>query len=361
MCSYMDVFSPRLPHYFIQKFTRRGDVVLDPFCGRGATPLQACVEGRVGIGMDPASLAYALTRAKVKPLDPILLQNRMDDLSNDMFFCEVSNQPAAIRLLFHDYTLSQLVFLKQTLDPADQTDAFIVGALLGMLHGNARGSKGAGKTPRLNAAPSFLSIPIPGMFRVSADHIERYIREKNLAAPRLDVFACLRARVDRLLRLGSPQTEGRVWNARIQEMRDLPDPALKRKKVRLVFTSPPSLKAPKHGLADWVRLWFLGEDPNKLDERPDRRRKLEDYLAFMWNTCRLLYHVTAPGGVCALAIGDARKGKSEPVRLAEEVWTHLKRKHTRWQLADILEDAPPDRILVLYKNEYEEVRERVPW
>ena len=31
MCSYMAMFPPELPHYFIERFTKTGDRVLDPF------------------------------------------------------------------------------------------------------------------------------------------------------------------------------------------------------------------------------------------------------------------------------------------------------------------------------------------
>ena len=381
MCSYMGMFPPRLPHYFIQKFTRRGDVVLDPFCGRGTTPLQACVEGRIGIGVDPNPLAYALTLAEVKPPDPAALRNRIDDLSNDMFFGDVGDQPSAVRLLFHDHTLSQLVFLKQTLDRSDRTDAFILGVLLGMLHGGAQGTGAKTRVRRRSDTATSLSIPMPSTLSTSENHIEKYVREKKLQAPRLDVFASLRLRVERLLRLGLPNTEGRIWNARIQELRELPDPALKRKRIQLIFSSPPCPKTLKHGLYEWIRLWLLDENPDDLDDRLDQHRKLGGYLDFMQGACRTLYQVTAPGGVCALAIGDVQKGKQEPIRLAEEVWKHLKRKRTRWKLAEILEDSVParaatariqgeakggrvalmDRILVMYKDTYKELVEHVAW
>jgi len=52
MCSYLASFPAALSHAFIGRFSRRGDVVLDPFSGRGTTPLQACAEGRIGIGND---------------------------------------------------------------------------------------------------------------------------------------------------------------------------------------------------------------------------------------------------------------------------------------------------------------------
>jgi len=52
MCSYMAMFPPRIPHYFIQKFTRRGDVVLDPFNGAGTTCVAAKKLNRNYLGID---------------------------------------------------------------------------------------------------------------------------------------------------------------------------------------------------------------------------------------------------------------------------------------------------------------------
>ena len=52
MCSYLASFPAALTHAFIARYSRPGDVVLDPFSGRGTTPLQACAEGRIGVGND---------------------------------------------------------------------------------------------------------------------------------------------------------------------------------------------------------------------------------------------------------------------------------------------------------------------
>jgi hypothetical protein len=41
MCSYLASFPASLAHAFIARYSRPGDVVLDPFSGRGTTPLQA--------------------------------------------------------------------------------------------------------------------------------------------------------------------------------------------------------------------------------------------------------------------------------------------------------------------------------
>src|SRR5204863_7790157 len=67
MCSYLASFPAALTHAFIARYSRPGDVVVDPFSGRGTTPLQACAEGRIGAGNDLNPLAYLLTAAKVDP------------------------------------------------------------------------------------------------------------------------------------------------------------------------------------------------------------------------------------------------------------------------------------------------------
>jgi hypothetical protein len=83
MCSYMAMFPPNLPHYFIQRCTEPGDLVLDPFCGRGTTPLEACLSARVGIGNDLNELAFALTKAKTQVPNADDLARRLLQLLDD--------------------------------------------------------------------------------------------------------------------------------------------------------------------------------------------------------------------------------------------------------------------------------------
>src|SRR5678816_1829661 len=77
MCSYLASFPAALAHAFIARYSRSGDVVLDPFSGRGTTPLQACAEGRIGIGNDLNPLAHLLTASKVEPGLPAETRTRL--------------------------------------------------------------------------------------------------------------------------------------------------------------------------------------------------------------------------------------------------------------------------------------------
>lgn len=61
-------FSPAFAREALKAFTRRGDTVLDPFCGGGTSLVEALVLGRRAVGFDISSLAAFLTRAKTTPL-----------------------------------------------------------------------------------------------------------------------------------------------------------------------------------------------------------------------------------------------------------------------------------------------------
>ena len=50
--SYRACFKPQLPRFFIERLTKPGDAVFDPFMGRGTTPIEAALLGRVPGGCD---------------------------------------------------------------------------------------------------------------------------------------------------------------------------------------------------------------------------------------------------------------------------------------------------------------------
>ena len=66
LCSYHGKLKPAIAHFLIEHFTHEGDVVLDPLCGVGTIPFEACLQGRIGVGNDLSELAYIVTKAKLE-------------------------------------------------------------------------------------------------------------------------------------------------------------------------------------------------------------------------------------------------------------------------------------------------------
>ena len=65
--SYRACFKPQLPRFFIERLTRAGDVVYDPFSGRGTTVIEAGLLGRQVIANDANPLSRIMTEPRFFP------------------------------------------------------------------------------------------------------------------------------------------------------------------------------------------------------------------------------------------------------------------------------------------------------
>src|SRR5256714_15665455 len=65
--SYPACFKPQLPRFFIERLTHPGDIVYDPFMGRGTTPIEAALLGRIPCGCDVNPLSVVLTKPRLSP------------------------------------------------------------------------------------------------------------------------------------------------------------------------------------------------------------------------------------------------------------------------------------------------------
>ena len=361
MCSYMAMFPPELPHYFIERFTKPGDTVLDPFCGRGTAPVEAAAQNRIGIGNDLNPLAIALTRGKLSnpELDDVLA--RLIQLENKYEAEEwgIEDEPEKIKMIYHENTLRQMVYLKQKLDWSKPgVDAFIVAVLMGAMHGSSKG---------------FLSLPMPNTFSMGWGYIAKKIKEdpEKWSCPDRDVFEVLTTRVKRQLAKGGLPGSGHVIYGDVRELGQ----KIEHNSIQLLFTSPPYLKVIKYGLYNWIRLWFLMESGGheEVDEVLDDTHAIFEYLEFMKDTLTAtLPLIDQERGVSCWAIGDV-KG----LNLAWAVWHHAGQQIEietndgdilRYKLVAIIEDKIPENQKVTkmwktlvhhveYLNDEEEVIE----
>ena len=83
LCSYLGSFPPSLANYFIKYFTDPGDLVLDPFSGRGTTILESRLNKRKSIGSDLNPIAVILSKAKSFKINKKRVLERIDDLENN--------------------------------------------------------------------------------------------------------------------------------------------------------------------------------------------------------------------------------------------------------------------------------------
>jgi hypothetical protein len=99
--SYRACFKPALAAYFIEQFSKPGEVVFDPFMGRGTTPLEAALRGRIAAGADGNPLGEMLASPR---LDPPSIDAITDWLERFDWVGRLDT-PAELLAFFHPETL----------------------------------------------------------------------------------------------------------------------------------------------------------------------------------------------------------------------------------------------------------------
>jgi site-specific DNA-methyltransferase (adenine-specific) len=321
------MFPARVAHYFIQRYSRPGDLVVDPFSGRGTVTLQARVEGRRTVSNDLNPLAYVLSRAKANPptWNEALTHLRGLESSYHQSCPPEPDVPEDIRMLYHPNTLRQICYLRGYLLRKKSTywsreEFMLAGSLAGIMHGSFR----------RDGTSQYLSISMPNTFSMSPEYVRKYIQANQLEPPNQDVFECLRNKLARLYLDSISGPDGRVF------MQDAPSllrrGSFKRSCVDLVITSPPYLQVVNYGTANWIRLWLLGLDEvgrergagrRALDEKLDHRHTYNSYRVFLLRTLRGIQRVLKQEGIAVLVIGDVADPGKDPVPLAGQIWQDI--------------------------------------
>ena len=91
---YPAMLHPLLVDHLLNKYSRTGDIVFDPFCGSGVTLLQAALKGYTSIGFDINPLALLIAKAKTTSFVTHELHRDFIALHKDILACNNTDVPA---------------------------------------------------------------------------------------------------------------------------------------------------------------------------------------------------------------------------------------------------------------------------
>lgn len=281
ICPYFAMF----PEAFVEKHlaaSRFDGVVFDPFCGRGTTVFEALLNGREAAGCDLHPVAVCIAGAKCNPPDQDKALARIDELEASLSVLPPpslnSEMAEFFATCFHSDTYEEVRFLRLNLDwRNDRTDRFIAALCLGALHGESHRS------------PNYFSNRMPRTISTKPAYSVRWWSKHGYVAPRRDVFAILRHMVEFRFRTPPPESRGEVVESDARKANEIfPD---LEGKVTDIITSPPYLDTTNYREDQWLRLWFLGEDPKSSQARDDGRHY--NRTAY-WNFLKEAWEGVAP-------------------------------------------------------------------
>jgi len=115
-------FIPQIPRWAIKKYTKKGDVILDPFIGSGTTAVEAVLLNRNALGVDFDELSKLLSKVKTKQYSKQNIRNLKKSIvffeSNEFKTINLSIEYPNIKNLFHWFSeenAKQLLLLKNSI------------------------------------------------------------------------------------------------------------------------------------------------------------------------------------------------------------------------------------------------------
>lgn len=304
--SYRACFKPQLPRFFVERLTRPGQIVYDPFMGRGTTLVEAALRGRVPFGCDINPLSKILVEPRLQPSSVEAVRQRLSDVD----WTAGEDLPEQLLTFYHPETLREICALKAYLlrrleaGPLDILDAWIRMVAVNRLTGHS---------------PGFFSVyTLPPNQAVSVAAQRKINADRNQVPPRRSVPRLIVAKSRSLLADCDDPTRTALCGIR-GTYRLLTGPAaatpeIETSSVDLVVTSPPFLDVVDYAGDNWLRCWFCGIAPG--DVKLTILKKIDDWREAMTAVFSELTRVLKTGGHVAFEVGEVRGGR---VRLEEHV------------------------------------------
>ena len=254
--SYRACFKSELPRFFITRLSEFGDIVHDPFMGRGTTALEAILNGRIPSGNDINPLSIFLIRPRMNPPSIDQIANCLNDINLPNCHSEIGAQESQFLEFFHPKTFRQIKFFRQLflshlgigLNISDPVLDWIRMICLNRLAGHSSGFF-SGRTLPPNQAVSAMA--------------QRKINEKfGLTPPERDLKSIILRKSKSLLRDGIVPSKNHYFLSTGPAAKT---PHLRDSSVTLVVTSPPFLDVVDYSSDNWMRNWFAGLNSEKID------------------------------------------------------------------------------------------------
>lgn len=303
--SYRACFKPQLPRFFIERLTAPGDIVYDPFMGRGTTVIEAALLGRIPCGSDVNPISAVLTRPRLNPPTLEEITTRLGEID----FRDAGEQPADLLVFYHPETLAEICALRNYLmarakSGGDHIDDWIRMVAVNRLTGHS---------------PGFFSVYTLPPNQATSVKAQRKINEKRGQAPPRRHVAEIISRKSRLLLSDCDPAARRALArvsppARLLTQHSAHVGQIGAGTISLAVTSPPFLDVVDYAGDNWLRCWFIGVDPASV--KLTVPKKVEEWQRAMTEVFRELHRLLKVEGHVAFEVGEVRGGS---VKLEEAV------------------------------------------
>lgn len=299
--SYRACFKPQLPQFFINLLTQKGDIVYDPFSGRGTTAIEAGILGRNIVSNDINPLSRILTLPRFFVPNVIEVKERLENITYDMKL----RADIDLSMFYHPKTEAEILSLKNYLKQResekkeDKVDLWIRMVATNRLTGHS---------------PGFFSVyTLPPNQAVTAERQQLINAKRNQKPEYRDTKKLIMKKTKSLIRNIKEQeilNLRKTGNSALFLSEDARrTPQIPDESVSLTVTSPPFLDVVQYDSDNWLRCWFNGIDAKKVANTITMSKNIQEWSCVMEEVFYELYRITKKGGWVAFEVGEVKGGK----------------------------------------------------
>lgn len=302
---YFAMFPPAFAYEAIDGLTEPGDLVLDPFCGRGNGPFTATVLQRPAFGIDVNPVAWIFTAAKLQPApDPQKVIARLIQVARAS---KPRDRRGRDRFERMAWAPAVRAFLRAARRELNWRNSRVDRILMAFIALHMQDKIGVG-----------LSNGLWPTIACSPRYAVRWWTERGmLAPPDVDPVRMLTDKIQRRYRYGIPdQAQGTSMLADARQALS----GRKRLNAGLLLTSPPYCGVADYWNDHWLRLWILGYPFRKDWKQSAKFANAANYRSLITSVFRESRRHLNEGAAVLVRSDQRRQTARMCIEALQEVW-----------------------------------------
>jgi hypothetical protein len=251
---YYAMFPLEFAFDVVEKFSKEGDYIIDPFAGRCSSIFAGGVLGRNSLGIEINPVGWLYGTVKIQPADKEEVTDRLLEIygKRNYYSRAIERMPEFFRMCYCDEVLKFLLAARTHLDwKNNNVDATLISIILIYLHAKL----GEGLSNQMRMTKSM------GMNY----SVKWWKKNKMKTPPEINPCDFILKKIDWRYEKGKPAiTESAVvFGDSANELKNISERATRNDiKFSLLFTSPPYCSITDYHADQWLRLWLLGGEAN---------------------------------------------------------------------------------------------------
>ena len=352
---YYAMFPLEFAFNIVKKYSKPGQLVLDPFAGRGSSIYAAATQKRYGLGIEINPVGWVYSQTKLQPASQGYVERRLKSLidMSEAYVQEPMELSEFFGMCYSEKVLNFLITARNELKwKKSKVDWTLMGLILVHLHGKL----GEGLSNQMRQTKA-----------MGPNYSIKWWREKNLIdPPEIQISDFFLERIRRRYSKGRPDVTKQSKVKLGDSTQILPKITKmvncnKLDPCSLLFTSPPYQGVTNYHDDQWLRLWMLGGNPKpgyRVNKYRDKFASKEVYRELLESVFKNISQIMRDDGTVYVRTSARQFTYDTTIEILEQFFPSWKKEikekpflsKTQTHLFGDTERKPGEKDIILTKS-----------